>query len=79
MESLIHQTLKEIEILCIDAQSTDGTREILQEYAEKDSRVHLYDDTKGSTGYANNYGMQNAKGEYMAIVEPDDLDRKSVV
>jgi len=73
MESLIHQTLKEIEILCIDAQSTDGTREILQEYAEKDSRVHLYDDTKGSTGYANNYGMQNAKGEYMAIVEPDDF------
>ena len=73
MESLIHQTLKEIEILCIDAQSTDGTREILQEYAEKDSRVHLYDDTKGSTGYANNYGMQNAKGEYLAIVEPDDF------
>ena len=72
MESLINQTLKEIEILCIDAQSTDGTREILQEYADKDSRVHIYNDTKGSSGYANNYGMQNAKGEYLAIVEPDD-------
>lgn len=73
MESLINQTMKEIEILCIDAQSTDGTREILQEYAEKDNRVHIYDDTKGSTGYANNYGMQIAKGEYLAIVEPDDF------
>lgn len=73
MESLIHQTMKEIEILCIDAKSTDGTREILQEYAEKDNRVHIYDDTKGSTGYANNYGMRKAKGEYLAIVEPDDF------
>ena len=73
MESLINQTLKEIEILCIDAESTDGTREILQEYADKDNRVHIYEDKKGSTGYANNYGMQKAKGEYMAIVEPDDF------
>lgn len=73
MESLINQTMKEIEILCIDAQSTDGTREILQEYAKKDNRVHIYDDTRGSTGYANNYGMQIAKGEYLAIVEPDDF------
>lgn len=73
MESLVGQTLKEIEILCIDAQSTDGTREILQEYAVKDSRIHIYDDSKGSAGYANNYGMQKAKGEYLAIVEPDDF------
>lgn len=73
MESLVNQTLKEIEILCVDAESTDGTREILQEYADKDSRVHIYNDRKGSTGYANNYGMQNAKGEYLAIVEPDDF------
>ena len=73
LESLVNQTMKEIEILCIDAQSTDGTRKILQEYAGKDNRVHIYDDTKGSTGYANNYGMQIAKGEYLAIVEPDDF------
>lgn len=73
MESLINQTLKEIEILCIDAESTDGTRKILQEYVDKDSRVHIYDDKKGSSGYANNYGMQKAKGEYLAIVEPDDF------
>lgn len=73
MESLVGQTLKEIEILCIDALSSDGTREILQEYADRDSRIHIYDDRKGSSGYANNYGMQKAKGEYLAIVEPDDF------
>ncbi len=73
MDSLVNQTLTEIEILCVDANSTDGTREILQEYAERDSRVRLLTDTKGSSGYANNHGMECATGEYVAIVEPDDF------
>ncbi len=73
MESLVHQTLQEIEIICVDACSTDGTREILEEYAGRDARVHILDDTKGSTGYANNLGMQTARGKYLAIAEPDDF------
>lgn len=73
MDSLVMQTLDEIEILCVDADSTDGTEEILQEYADRDRRVHILTDTKGSTGYANNLGMRNARGEYLAIVEPDDF------
>ena len=73
MESLVNQTLPEIEILCVDGGSTDGTREILEEYAGKDERVRILEDTKGSTGYANNLGMRKAHGEYMAIVEPDDF------
>lgn len=73
MESLVNQTLREIEILCVDGGSTDGTREILEEYARKDNRVRILADTKGSTGYANNLGMEKACGEYVAIVEPDDF------
>jgi glycosyltransferase involved in cell wall biosynthesis len=73
MESLVNQRLKEIEILCVDGGSTDGTREILEEYARRDDRVSLLEDTKGSTGYANNLGMETARGEYVAIVEPDDF------
>lgn len=73
MDSLVNQTLTEIEILCVDANSTDGTREILQEYVDRDSRVRLLTDTKGSSGYANNHGMTCATGEYVAIVEPDDF------
>lgn len=73
MESLLSQTMEEIEILCVDAGSTDGTQEILQEYADRDSRVRLLEDTKGSTGYANNLGMEKASGEYVAIMEPDDF------
>lgn len=46
MESVINQTLKDMEILCIDAGSTDGTWEILQEYAVKDSRIQLIRSTK---------------------------------
>lgn len=73
MDSLVNQTLKEIEILCVDGGSTDGTREILEEYARQDKRIRILDDTKGSTGYANNLGMEKALGEYVAIVEPDDF------
>jgi len=62
MESLVNQTLREIEILCVDGGSTDGTREILEEYAKRDHRVRILEDTKGSTGYANNLGMEKAVG-----------------
>lgn len=73
MDSLVNQTLREIEILCVDGGSTDGTREILEEYGKRDHRVSILADTKGSTGYANNLGMEKAVGEYVAIVEPDDF------
>lgn len=46
MESVISQTMEEMEILCIDAGSTDGTLEILEEYARKDRRVRLIKSAK---------------------------------
>lgn len=72
MDSLIDQTLKEIEIICVDADSTDGTRELLEAYAEKDARVKILDDIMHSTGYAKNIGIEVAEGEYIGIVESDD-------
>ncbi|MCI8400780.1 MAG: glycosyltransferase [Lachnospiraceae bacterium] len=72
MDSLIHQTLKEIEILCVDAASGDGTREILEEYARQDPRVRILEDEKHSTGYAKNLGVEQAQGPYIGIVESDD-------
>lgn len=72
MDSLINQTLEEIEILCVDAASGDGTRELLELYAEKDARVKILDDVMHSTGYAKNLGIEAAKGEYIGIVESDD-------
>lgn len=72
IESVIHQTLTDIEILCIDAGSTDGTYELLQDYAEKDNRIRLIHSDRKSYGYQINLGMDLAQGEYLGIVETDD-------
>lgn len=73
MDSVIGQTLEDLEILCIDAGSTDGTWEILEEYAEKDARIRLIKSEKKSYGYQMNLGLRVAKGEYIGIVETDDF------
>lgn len=77
MDSIIGQTLQELEIICIDAGSTDGTFEILQKYAERDARIKLIRSDKKSYGYQINLGIRTAKGEYLGIVETDDyIDEK---
>lgn len=72
IESVINQTLKEIEIICVDAGSTDGTLEILNHYASQDSRIKIIISDKKSYGYQMNLGIANAKGDYIGIVETDD-------
>lgn len=72
MESVTNQTLKDIEIICVDAGSTDGTLEVLEEYTAKDSRITIIRSDKKSYGYQVNLGIDTAKGEYIGIVETDD-------
>ena len=72
LDSLSGQTLKNIEIICVDGGSTDGSLEIIEEYSKKDKRFHLVTDTKGSYGAQLNRGIELAKGDYIAIAEPDD-------
>lgn len=72
MESVIRQTLKDIEILCVDAGSTDGTWEILRKYADKDKRIKLIHSEKKSYGHQMNLGIREATGSYIGIVETDD-------
>lgn len=72
IESVVNQTLSDIEILCIDAGSTDGTCEIIKEYADRDSRIRLIHSDRKSYGYQINLGMDMAEGEYLGIVETDD-------
>lgn len=72
LESVISQTLKDIEILCIDAGSTDGTLEILEKYAGEDQRIRVIHSDKKSYGYQINLGIDMALGEYLGIVETDD-------
>lgn len=73
IESVINQSLKEIEIICVDAGSTDGTLEILKRYERIDDRIKVVVSEKKSYGYQVNLGMDIAKGKYFAIVESDDI------
>lgn len=72
LDSVRTQTLQEIEILCVDAGSTDGTEAILKEYAASDNRIRYLTAGQQSYGYQMNLGIEAARGEYIGIVEPDD-------
>lgn len=72
MDSVVAQSLQELEILCIDAGSTDGTLEMLKEYARSDQRIKLLHSTMKSYGKQINMGVDLAKGKYIAVVETDD-------
>ena len=72
VDSVINQTLKDIEIIFVDAGSTDGTLEILNDYESKDSRIKLIMSDKKSYGHQMNLGIANSTGQYIGIVETDD-------
>ena len=73
LNSVVSQTIKDVEIICIDDGSTDNSYQILQEYAEKDSRfVILQQENKGA-GAARNKGIEIAKGEFLVFLDADDF------
>ena len=73
IESVINQTLEDIEIICVDAGSSDGTLEILENYTAKDERIRLLHSDMKSYGHQVNLGIASACGEYIGIVETDDF------
>lgn len=72
LDSLLNQTLTEIELVCVNDCSPDNSLEILQKYAAKDSRVKIIDQQNTGPGIARNNGIKAASGEYVAFVDPDD-------
>ena len=70
---LLHQTLTDIEIICVNDGSTDNSLEILQSYAAQDSRIRIIDKPNAGYGNAMNLGLAAAVGEYIGILEPDDF------
>lgn len=73
LESVVNQTLEDIEIICVDAGSTDGTLETIKAYVNRDPRVRLIVSDKKSYGYQMNLGISSATGTYIGIVETDDF------
>lgn len=73
LDSVINQTLKEIEIICIDDCSPDNSYLILEEYKKKDNRIKIirHEINKG-LGPARNTGIGNANGEYISFIDSDD-------
>ena len=72
MDSLLNQTLKDIEIIMVDDGSPDKCPEMCDAYAKKDNRVKVVHKKNGGLGYARNSGLDVAKGEYVAFVDSDD-------
>lgn len=72
LDSLVNQTLKDIEIICIDDGSNDSSFDILSEYAQKDSRVKVLKQKNEGQSVARNRGLLEAKGEYIGFLDSDD-------
>jgi len=73
LDSVIGQTLRDIEIICVDGGSTDCTMDILDEYAARDERLTVIRRVGAGYGEAMNIGIDAACGEYIGIVEGDDF------
>lgn len=73
MDSVTRQTLKDIEIICINDGSTDNSLDILKSYARNDNRIVIVDKKNEGYGVGMNIGLDRATGEYIGIVEPDDF------
>lgn len=73
LDSLISQTFKNIEIICVNDCSKDNSLQVLNEYASKDSRIVVINHKKNmNAGGARNSGIKTAKGEYICFVDNDD-------
>ena len=73
IESLLHQTYDNLEILLIDDGGTDNTRAICEEYAKKDDRIRVIPQENRGLGGARNTAIREAKGTYIAFVDGDDI------
>ena len=67
---MIKQTLKKIEIICIDDGSKDSSLDILKKYSEKDKRITILKQETQNTGIALNAGLSIAKGKYLSFLDP---------
>ena len=73
LDSIVNQTLREIEIICVDDGSTDGSPEILREYGEKDCRITIISQENRGISSARNHGADIASGEYFYFMDGDDI------
>ena len=79
LDSICAQTLREIEIICIDDGSTDGSADILEDYRKKDSRVTVIRQNNAGAGAARNKGLDISRGRYLSFLDADDFFEMSML
>ncbi len=72
LDSVINQSLKDIEIICINDGSTDESYQILEDYSKKDNRIIIISQDNQGISVARNQGIKKAVGEYIAFLDSDD-------
>lgn len=73
LDSIVAQTLKDIQIICVNDGSTDSSLQILNEYANKDNRIEIISQENSGLGAARNTGINAARGTYLGFVDSDDF------
>lgn len=73
LDSVINQTLADIEIICVEDCSTDDTRSLLEKYINIDERIKIsYNDKNMGQAFSRNQGLRKAQGEYIQFLDADD-------
>ncbi len=79
LDSVFAQTLKEIEVICVDDGSTDGSLEMLNAYAKEDGRLTVIHQENAGAGSARNTGLAAASGKYLSFLDADDFAEPSML
>ncbi len=73
LDSVLKQTFQDFEVICINDGSTDNSLDILNQYAQKDNRIHIILQENQGVSVARNTGLSNAKGDYITFLDSDDM------
>lgn len=79
LDSVVNQTFKDIEIICVNDGSTDTSLDILNEYAKKDNRIKIFSQENQGVSEARNKGINESTGEYICFLDSDDWYKKYYV
>ena len=73
LDSIVNQTIDDIEVICVDDESDDSSLDILKDYSDKYGNFQIFHQEHKRAGAARNYGLENASGKYIFFMDADDI------